>query len=799
LEDQELLQTGVPIPPEVARIPDPKQRLTRMAELVTDAALKQILTEAAEIIGRGASTATLNELMTKYLGVKRLDIERLGTAMNEELLQTEYVLAEAIWEQAQALNLTPNELGRIERVIASSLDMGMGSMPEQISSVQLSSREMAEFIEDPEEWMHREWDIIDKTEQPPTNEGVIVLIQRLGLALSNMEKMPPNLISKEVKRRVQEIHKVRQGLYLMNHVLLRKDIDHAREIAQQLGMGGLFAARAMVNGGVSVAANKLAEYVERERIDRGNTVPATAIHIARQKASADLLTEAQAGAYGNQFGSTPEAIDRNVTRAMSIGYNWFIASEQMAVHVAKGDLEGGYKQIISQPFTYLSALFRIMDFSILKWEFLSPPQMAIVERAFKIMGNGDVVKGRKRFDRMISVNDLFSSIWRIEPIVRTVDLRLGSGEGRYFALGMRLKINSQEGRTAQLRETWETVAAVRPLEIAKLMKEKAMDDEKTKLTSDKGRRDQAKLQESKPWKTKEDPELQGFLGRHATLFEGITTYSQLETELAKYLYPLYANMMQTRCHIDFTHLTDQQRRIIANLGGDAVRFSAQMVALSEYAGDTNQINRLMDRTELLNRTQWVGDVPFEILEDIGALPDEKEPGPLSYFYTIGGAEEPLTRIFNDTYSALEASKHLIGFIQTRDIKHLEEMAAAMDTYISPAAAAKAVHDLASAYFSMARSKPFYAWTSLDKLPIATSELQSLFGMGEVSLDPAEMRKKIDQVNLILGRYPELENRLQEISGTSDIVLIIFVARWDILLVWAILMKEGFEQTTGQNK
>jgi hypothetical protein len=72
-------------------------------------------------------------------------------------------------------------------------------------------------------------------------------------------------------------------------------------------------------------------------------------------------------------------------------------------------------------------------------------------------------------------------------------------------------------------------------------------------------------------------------------------------------------------------------------------------------------------------------------------------------------------------------------------------------------------------------------------------------MGEVSLDPAEMRKKIDQVNLILGRYPELENRLQEISGTSDIVLIIFVARWDILLVWAILMKEGFEQTTGQNK
>lgn len=787
------------IPQEVVQIKDPSKKLEKMSEMILNPKLKTLLHDTASVLKKKPSREKIERLMERYTNFKK----EFGYADSGEVFKVGNVLAQMIWGEVNLVNYTEDERSKIEKILAP--DLGSGLLPpaevEQISSVVLSSAEIRELIQNPEEWFQAEWDLIDKSEQSPSNAGISVLLSRMGLALSNLEKLPEELVPRTRKEKARDVHKTRQGLYLMKYVLLNKDIENARQVAVELGMNGLFNAAGMVNGGVRIAINRTSELVERERITRGNTVPAVAVNKVRREVFNSLLEEANNGVYGNRLGNTPDEKRRNVERAVLIGYNWFIASEQLAVHVARGEIEGGSKQIVNEPFTYLAALYKILEFSIEKWGFLSDPQMEFIKSALKGLGEGDEALGRKRFDGILSINDLFSSDWRIEPIFQTIDLRFPNEEGKYFALGMRLRFYGKRGFAEDkdtLRNTWGTISEIRPLVAAKIYKEQAMErehkekDKEIKRLEKEGRKQEALgIKDRRPWKDAEDESFQEFLRDNGAIFQGMDTYNQVEGYLGKFLYPLYEQMINNRQHIDFAHLTTEQRNIIVGLGGDTDQIMQMMIKLAEFS--SSKIPELLEKEELYKRTFFIDDVPFEILEEDGPLP-KGESGPLSRYYSITGAEEPYPRIFNDTYAASQAVSAILEYAETFDTKQLEALVKAMKAYVSPEDAGRVLYNLGAAYLALAKTDSLYAWTGLNKLPIASSKMQRLFGMAAESFDPIEMRKKIDEVNKILGKVDKrLESKLKKTAGSSDVSLLIYSARLEIILILLILLKESYEE------
>lgn len=667
----------------------------------------------------------------------------------------------------------------------------------------LQSQDLAMLRKDPLRWLDDQFDVLYKIaeEGQELNSQVVNNVQTVtSEAMRFLQYSNPDQLEE-----FQTVFTNRFNLMHARTAINYRSMQEIKGAALKLRTHGLFYGFTMENGKVGTMFSRLHEVLEDERLKSNpeHHVTPEAAYKLQQKVIKEQIDLAMKGV-GHFAPKEDEVVsidklEREITRTIRTAYDILVASQRQAVIVARGKRLSGDYAYFSDPSSGPLNVYNIEDlltekfdiFNLHDYEFLerikldiadghikeqrreleklqeklkreaeeekrNALQAKIIEQQKKVKKFSNLEKeeridlGRRLFRDFFAVPDFFSSGWRIQGILDSIEERFvarfgqeGKEKAKNFALFMRLK---KASGLAERRGVWKKIANYRPEEILRLFRERLEKDEK--LTN---------VFKNDVFKNY----------RSATSPEGISNYDQFKEEFGAILRFLRDNALEEYRQISIQEdgFTNKEKLALQRfLGAEKSEEIKEIFkVISDFAN--NSIDDLMNNPkfeDIYTRTILIDDALLTQLEKTENQHKEDKSketvqkfSPISKKYAADIGGDSYVRNWNDTENATKAATALVAFIKSEDaegkIKTAEEFAEATSQYNGQGARAKCIRYTIGSFLKL--SKSYFLWDALGvgKLPFrqAISDIEKIYGPQAVPQGRDTLRQTLDKLHLLL--------------------------------------------------
>ncbi len=507
-----------------------------------------------------------------------------------------------------------------------------------------------------------------------------------------------------------------------------------------------------------------------------------------------------------------------IKRSVRTAYDVLVVSQRQGVIVARGHrLSGSVENYLSDP----SGLFNVYNYEDLLTskfnifnkhadEFLTELKRNIAVSKLEKLGVDPTTLseeelldyGKRMFRDLFAVPDFFSSGWRIHGIRKGIrdsivyknsrlpeEQRMSEDkvEEKVKEFGLFLQLKS-EGRIGS-KDVWRRIAEIRPEEIVKLYRERAVGNEALTSQMEKFFNDDA---------------FRDFrIGSNGEQLDAFSTYDKFKREFGPLIQLLrqdaYNNFQVLRIGTEGFKFTEAQiDEITRYFGGNEevgkqkaeelrkmfVRFTSVAI---EGAATVKIEKRLIEGTEqkfvkedgygvihelmrdnkfedVYTRTLLVDDALLDKLEN---PPEDSGITPISRFWTSEVGGDALVRNYKDTENAAKAASELLKFVYTEDpkerIKAAEQFAELTSQYNGQGGKAECVRYTVGSLLDM--SKQDFIWDALGvaKLPFrrAMSKIEQIYGPQAMPMSRDELRVQLDHLHSMLVKSIDRVGKTRE--------------------------------------
>lgn len=620
----------------------------------------------------------------------------------------------------------------------------------------LMNKDVIELGKDPIVWLDSQFDILYKLTQEgqELNSPLVNRMQNVvGDAITYVQYNKPELLD-----RFQSLFTVRFNLIQMRTAMGYKDIESVKSSAFKLGVHGLFLGLGLENGRVESMFNRFQEIMQSERLKlpEFHLTPEIASKLQEKLIKEQLEMATEGGLFGapQKEGETIEHLrDRiklDVVRAVRTAYDIFVSSQRMGVIVARGKHLPGAEAYFSDPIGPLN-LYNYEEMLTAKFGFFSLEQQGFL-RALKLeiadyyIKDGQIFGittedqkeeyGAKLFRDLFKVPDFFTSGWRIQGMLQSLEERLGKEKAQDFALFMRLKDPRANDNEKQL--VWEKIIKYKPEEIIGMFREadskslEGINGVYSAITNNI------------------DPSLKPTSDE---VSNGITVYDKFKDEYAPVIRFLREQGFRQNppTQIDFANLNSDQKAVIDRLKGDGAgeRVEKIFAKMQEYINRDKMVNSILTDHKfagMLERTWIIDDALLSKMEDtVGG-----EYIPLSKKFSTEQGGDSLVRSWNDHENAAKAMQALIAFIKNgenseENIKAAQTFAESINQYNGEGEKARAYAFTRGTYLKLALQNIFLDGMGIRKAPlrIRTTEIERIFGPQAKTISRDEAREILD--------------------------------------------------------
>ena len=772
--------------------------------------------------------------------------------VQEQRARVRNLLDQGLVDPAQANRLLGelNSWMREAQAAASSQERG-GSI-----RLYLEPRDIEMLEKDPMNWLNSKFDMIYQF----VDEGQELVSPQIN-QLQQMFTVGANYIStyatdlnktpEEIKKFITEFN-TRLNLIFMRSAIEHKNMESVKQAAERLQSHGLLTALGMEEGSVNVMFSRMGELLEDKRLAQDQLMrelvgtadlkkrgeikdEANKLHVTPEMMSGlqkEVISEQLrgavkgAGSYGEVYqkaidgGKTPDEagalVKSQIVRAVRTAYDVFVVSQRQAVIVARGHALTHVDAFKSDPASLFN-MFNLEDLLTEKFgmfnkqanAFLDKIKIGIARSKLPNRGAGYtdeqlIAYGKRMFRDLFAAPDFFSSGWRqdhiLEKIRENVAGRLGpdgkSLDEEDFALFIRLKKNPTDRP-----KTWKRIAEIRPEEIVRLYRERAVGDPVLEAqlsrffegdafvgyrvdkvdargnpvfkvdargrptrerevdgfaTYDKFKKEFGAIVQllrqnayGKEFRTIRIGEV-GPRGLSPDDIATITKYFDNDATKAGQLQRMFAKFMEFSKD-DFGHRVEVYKK------GDALPKGKEVEEGDTFIGKAKSgrgvIRELLDFDkfeDIYTRTLLVDDALLDILDR-----DSDTITPLSSTWKSEVAQDPLVRNFNDLDHYAKAAGALIGFVYKEDAKQRLEAAMTfaeeVSQYNGQGGRAECIRYTAGSFLGISKQSFFWDALGIGKLPFrkAMSDIEKIYGPQAQPMSRGDLRGRLDEIDTLL--------------------------------------------------
>ncbi len=422
----------------------------------------------------------------------------------------------------------------------------------------LTRNDQEQLERDPFAWLESKFDMIyDFADQgQELNSPVLSQLQNIFTFASTYLVELGTISGAEHKPSKQDVTEfistftTRLNLIFMRSSVDHKNLDGVKQMAERLQAHGLLSALAMENGNVHRMYSRMGELLEDKRLAQEDAVirlqrPGLTdkeserikieigqLHIRPGMMSGlqdSLITEQfdlakrGVGPYSQAYaeakalygegeikGKVKSAVESQIRRSVRTAYDVFIVSQRQAILVSRGHVLPGADRYMSDPAALMN-VFNQEDFltkhfsiyNVVTEKFLDEIKLDMARSKPPNKGKGRTREelldfGTRMFRDLYAVPDFFSSSWRVNGILRSIEDRIKHEltqqglEGdeldaklrqrsNDLALFLRLKQSRKDeekdpfaSEEQDRLSVWERIAEIRPEEMVRLYRERAI-------------------------------------------------------------------------------------------------------------------------------------------------------------------------------------------------------------------------------------------------------------------------------------------------------------------------------------
>ncbi|MCL5019810.1 MAG: hypothetical protein M1426_05000 [Patescibacteria group bacterium] len=676
----------------------------------------------------------------------------------------------------------------------------------------------------------------------------------------------------------------RLNLIFMRSSVDHKNLDGVKQMAERLQTHGLLSALAMENGNVHRMYTRMGELLEDKRLAQEDAIgrlqrpgltkeererieiEINQLHIRPTMMSGlqdSLITEqfdlaatgvgpysqayAEAKALHGEGGEAEkkirDAVESQIRRAVRTAYDVFVVSQRQAILVSRGHVLPGADRYMSDPAALMN-VFNQEDlltskysiYNVVTEKFLNEIKLDMARSRLKDKAKGRTTKelldfGTRLFRDLYAVPDFFSSSWRVNGILRAIDDRLTpkglSNRKDDFALFLRLKQSkaSEEKGSFTSEEqdrlsVWERIAEIRPEEIIRLYRERAIGDPALEAqlgeffaASDFDGIRQYKVDEhGNPvyaLDRNEKPILDSE-GHQIRVVDAFRTYDEFKKQFGPIVQLLRQNGYQEfrALRIGSEGFTDAEKALIKTYfdgdetkAGQLQRMFAQFTKVAARKEDLDTIKReeLRDKEgkvtgkgkvisgqgviyqlmtndkfeDIYVRTLLVDDALLDILES-----SEDGIMPISKTWSSEPSTDALVRCYNDMEHAIKAGSALLNFVYKEDsgkrIEAAEQFAEETSQYNGMEGRAKCIRYTVGTLLNLSKQDLLWDGLGVGKLPfrMAMSKIEKIYGPQAQPISRDTLLLELDRIHTLLIAAVDTtltgEKREKAIKDSDDV-------------------------------
>lgn len=637
-------------------------------------------------------------------------------------------------------------IGRLEGFMVEATDAVRREASEERFGFYLQPQDIELLRRAPIVWLNNQFDTLYRL----TQEGQ----ELTSPVVNNMQTVVSEAIrflqyvNPEMLDRFQTLFTTRFNLMSMRTVMGYRNIENIQSTAFRLRTHGLLYGLTFEDRKVASMFHRMHELLEDTRLKGGGTLH----HVDNEMVSKlqNTLIEEQkdlaekgVGLFADVPQDTREA---DITRTVRTAYDIFVSSQRQAVIVARGRRLSGDIGYASDPIGALN-VYNLEDLLAEKFdiwnahdeEFVREMKLDLADVSLRekdtdpktVSEEEKEELGRKLFRDLFLIPDFFSSGWRIDGILKSLEERIGEEKAEDFALFMRLKYArgaNQNETTEARRNIWEKITKYRPEEIIRLFRERRED-------------------------------------RIAPLFReasfqsvSINNYDEFKTKYGSVLSFLRQQgfRQDVPVQIDMGSLSPEQIPTIdmGELGQvEGNQVVSMFKAMQSYIEENGLINLLLTDSrfdDVYTRTLLVDDVLLDRLES-----SENGLVPISEQYAADQGGDALVRIWSDTASAIKGGTSLIAFVKTENpdqkTKAAEEFAEATSQYNGQGARARCIRFTIGTFLNLSKANFIWDAVGVGKLPFRTamSKIEKIYGPQARPLSRDVLRDQLDKIHVLL--------------------------------------------------
>ncbi len=659
----------------------------------------------------------------------------------------------------------------------------------------------------PTKWLDDQFDILYRSVQEG-QELTSPVINNLQTVVSEAIRWLQYHGSPEELDRFQTLFIQRLKLMTMRTYIGYRAIGEVKNAASQLGAHGLLSGFGMEEGRVTPMFNRLNELLDDERLktalrghEFGHVTPEIANQLQEKVIQEQIkFAELGIGDFMSEFISKgknykdlstdeQEGVRADIIRAVRIAYDVFVDTQRQAVIVARGRHLHGTENYFSDPASGPLNVYNFEDLLTEKFDLFNRPEYEFLNRIKLDLANGYIKKkredkqnpnpkfdlsdkdkldlGRRLFRDLFAVPDFFSSGWRIEGIVTSIEERFiarfvdpsaddktkdqqitdAKDNARNMALFLRLKgAEDKYPESWQIgkRDAWERIAKYRPEEIVRLFRER--------VGGEVGL--EAKLSD--------------LFSNPIFTTNGVNNYDQFKEK-----YGSIIRVIRDRGYKEFRTIdigrsgfTAEERTLIgkyfAGNGGEADSLQQMFRLMTTFSeGSISDLLTNNKFEDIYTRTIDANDAILNELEKTETTSIYKDANGNNIIKKVRGLSrrwaadqggDALIRNWSDTENAVGAGEALMHFIkaekQDERLKASLEFADKTSRYTSQLHLAKCLRYTFGTF--LITSKKDFGWEiiGLGKLPFrqAMSEIERIYGPSAVPKSRDELRQIIDEIS-----------------------------------------------------
>jgi hypothetical protein len=479
-------------------------------------------------------------------------------------------------------------------------------------------------------------------------------------------------------------------------------------------------------------------------------------------------------------------IERQIRRTTRTAYDVFVVSQRQAVIVSRGHSLDGVEAFNSEPANFFN-MFNLEDLLTKKFGMFNKSANAFLDNLkleiarsklgdkSKGMSDEDLLDyGTRMFRVFFGAPDFFSSGWRIVHFQEKIhdyleharaDYKLHPenyshepGKDEDFGLFLRLKKGDPKRMAEDRRETWGKIAEIRPEEMLRLFRERAVENPALRN----------KLREFLSGSAFNKYRAEGARDE----FE---VYDKFKAEFGAITHLIrqknYENFHALRIGTEgFTPEEIAQINTYVGNNQAAEQLKLMYAELSRVSGADDTIKTLLgDKFEdIYTRELLVDDVLLNII-------DKQVDGvtPLSSVWQSEPSQDPLVRNFGDLLNMATAASELVKFIGTEETKtRLEsamKFAEAVSNYNGQGARAEAVRYTVGTFLEISEQDFFWDALGIGKLPFrkAMSEIERVYGPQAQPMSRDQVRHQLDGIHSALQAAVEKAETPEEKALVSE--------------------------------